>query len=295
MFSSNLCRGSRAGSRARCQSYERTNLCRALHIKGLSKVYGNKTVLREIDLDVAKGETVVVIGASGSGKTTLLRCINYLERPSAGEVYINGQLIGRRSGANGAWRDVSERVLAKQRRHIGFVFQRFNLFPHLSALDNVAIGLRKVSGLAKREARERAAEYLQKVYLGDHLEKKPNQLSGGQQQRVAIARAIAMDPTIILFDEPTSALDPELVREVLDAIRVLALSGMTSVIVTHELSFARQVANRVIFMDVGAIVEHGLPTELFDHPREVRNSPLLRSTSRMAARRCHERCKACTV
>ena len=161
-------------------------------------------------------------------------------------------------------------MLAKQRRGIGFVFQRFNLFPHLTALDNVAIGLNKVSGLAKRVARERAAEHLRKVFLGDHLHKRPSELSGGQQQRVAIARAIALEPTIILFDEPTSALDPELVREVLDVIRMLAAGGMTSVIVTHELSFALQVAQRVVFMDEGAIVEQGPPWELFAAAREAR-------------------------
>jgi polar amino acid transport system ATP-binding protein len=247
----------------------------ALRVEGVSKIYGTRTVLRHVDLDVAKGETVVIIGASGSGKTTLLRCINYLERPSDGAIYLDGRLIGRVAVAGGGWKDASERMLARQRRGIGFVFQRFNLFPHLSALDNVAIGLNKVSGLSKRVARERAAEHLRKVFLGDHLDKRPNQLSGGQQQRVAIARAIAMEPTIILFDEPTSSLDPELVREVLDAIRMLASGGMTSVIVTHELSFAHQVANRVIYMDEGAIVEQGSPSELFGAPREVRTRRFL--------------------
>jgi polar amino acid transport system ATP-binding protein len=175
----------------------------------------------------------------------------------------------------GGWKPASERQLAIQRRGIGFVFQRFNLFPHLTALDNVAIGLRKVRGIAKRSAREHAAEHLRKVFLTDHLDKRPAELSGGQQQRVAIARAIAMEPAIILFDEPTSALDPELVREVLDAIRLLASSGMTSVIVTHEMSFARQVANRVIYMDEGAIVEQGTPAEVFGAPREPRTRRFL--------------------
>src|SRR6185295_12989871 len=230
----------------------------ALHVEGLSKTFGMKAVLRDVDLEVQKGETVVIIGASGSGKTTLLRCISHLEMPSAGTVEVDGKPIGR-VAIPGGWKAASERQLAIQRRCIGFVFQRFNLFPHLTALDNVAIGLRRVRGLAKGPARERAAEHLRKVFLTDHLDKRPAELSGGQQQRVAIARAIAMEPTIILFDEPTSALDPELVREVLDAIRVLATTGMTSAIVTHEMSFARQVAHRVIYMDEGAIVEQGTP------------------------------------
>jgi polar amino acid transport system ATP-binding protein len=247
----------------------------ALRLEGLTKTFGTKTVLRKLDLDVAKGETVVIIGASGSGKTTLLRCINYLERPTGGAVYLNGCPIGRVPAGRGRWKDASEHVLAKQRRGIGFVFQRFNLFPHLSALDNVAIGLHRVFGFSRRVARERAAEHLRRVFLGEHLYKRPSELSGGQQQRVAIARALAMEPTIILFDEPTSALDPELVREVLDTIRMLATSGMTSVIVTHELSFALQVAKCVVFMDEGAIVERGSPHELFGSPREARTRRFL--------------------
>jgi polar amino acid transport system ATP-binding protein len=246
-----------------------------LSVRGLAKSFGAKRVLRGVDLDVAKGETVVIIGASGSGKTTLLRCVNFLEYPSEGTIDVDGQPVGRVKAADGSWRTASERALASQRRSIGFVFQRFNLFPHLSALENVAIGLRKVRGMPAREAREKAAENLRAVFLGEHLDKKPSQLSGGQQQRVAIARAIAMDPTIILFDEPTSALDPELVREVLDAIQALAASGMTSVIVTHEMSFARDVADRVIYMDDGAIVEAGPPSEIFGAPREPRTRRFL--------------------
>ena len=246
----------------------------ALHVVRLSKTFGSKTVLRDVDLEVRKGETVVVIGASGSGKTTLLRCVSHLEIPDAGFVDVDGRSVGR-VAIPGGWKEASERQLAIQRRGIGFVFQRFNLFPHLSALDNVAIGLRRVRGIAKKAARERAAEHLRKVFLTDHLDKRPAELSGGQQQRVAIARAIAMEPTIILFDEPTSALDPELVREVLDAIRALTAGGMTSVIVTHEMSFARQVANRVIYMDEGAIVEQGTPAELFGSPREPRTRRFL--------------------
>ncbi len=246
----------------------------ALRAEGLSKTFGTKTVLSNVGLEVHKGETVVVIGASGSGKTTLLRCISHLELPTSGYVDVDGQPIGRVAAGRG-WRAASERQLAIQRRAIGFVFQRFNLFPHLSALDNVAIGLRRVRGMPKKAARGRAAEHLHKVFLSDHLDKRPAELSGGQQQRVAIARAIAMEPTIILFDEPTSALDPELVREVLDAIRMLASTGMTSVIVTHEMSFAQQVANRVIYMDEGAIVEQGTPAEVYGRPREDRTRRFL--------------------
>ena len=245
-----------------------------LRVQGLTKTFGSRTVLRDVGVDVARGETVVVIGASGSGKTTLLRCINYLEYPEAGTIDLDGEPIGR-VATGGGWRPASERELARQRRHIGFVFQRFNLFPHLSALDNVAIGLRKVAGMPRGQAREKAAEHLKAVFLGEHVDKRPAQLSGGQQQRVAIARAIAMDPSIILFDEPTSALDPELVREVLDAIRALAVSGMTSMIVTHEMSFARRIANRVIYMDDGRIVEQGAPEDIFDRPREARTQRFL--------------------
>src|SRR3954465_12358915 len=246
----------------------------ALRVEGLSKTFGTKTVLRNVDLEVRKGETVVVIGASGSGKTTLLRCISHLELPSAGVVDVGGKPVGR-VNIPGGWKPASERQLAIQRPGIGFVFQRFNLFPHLTALDNVAIGLRRVRGMGKSAARAHASEHLRKVFLGDHLDKRPAELSGGQQQRVAIARAIAMEPTITLFDEPTSALDPELVREALDAIRLLAAAGMTSVIVTHEMSFARQVANRVIYMDEGVIVEQGTPAELFGAPREPRTRRFL--------------------
>lgn len=252
----------------------------ALRVERLSKTFGGRIVLRDVDLEVAKGETVVIIGASGSGKTTLLRCTNYLERPTSGVVYLDGRTIGRVAVTNGKWRDASERELAMQRRSIGFVFQRFNLFPHLSALDNVAIGLRKVIGLSRRAAHERAAEHLRMVFLNDHMHKRPSELSGGQQQRVAIARAIAMDPDIVLFDEPTSALDPELVREVLDAILMLASSGMTSVIVTHELSFASKVANRVVYMDDGTIVEQGAPSELFGAPHEPRTRRFLEHLNR---------------
>ena len=246
-----------------------------VRVRGLSKSFGDKVVLRDVSLDVADGETLVIIGASGSGKTTLLRCINYLERPSAGTIEVSGEAIGGRIGGSGQWIAASERALARQRQRIGFVFQRFNLFPHLTALDNVAIGLRRVRGMAKTEARERAARHLASVFLADHMMKRPGELSGGQQQRVAIARAIAMEPAVILFDEPTSALDPELVQEVLDAIRALTASGMTTIIVSHELGFARQVAHRIIYMDHGAIIEQGTPAAIFGEPREERTRRFL--------------------
>lgn len=237
-----------------------------LQIDRLSKRFGDKTVLDSVSLDVAEAETVVLIGPSGSGKTTLLRCVNHLEIPSDGIVRLRGVRVGL--DERGA--ELPEREAARQRSRIGFVFQRFNLFPHLSALDNVAIGPRKVLGLSASEARERAAAQLKKVFLAEHQHKRPGQLSGGQQQRVAIARALAMQPELILFDEPTSALDPELVKEVLDAMRALAAEGMTMMVVTHEMSFARQVANRVVFMDGGKIIEQGHPEQIFSTPREPR-------------------------
>ena len=248
----------------------------ALSVRGLTKAFGPREVLRAVDLDVAPGETVVVIGASGSGKTTLLRCANWLERPDGGEIRVEGRLVGQVERPGGGLAPASEKHVARERTRIGFVFQRFNLFPHLSALDNVAIGLHRVRGLPRAEARDRAAAQLERVFLGGHLASRPAQLSGGQQQRVAIARAVAMEPSLMLYDEPTSALDPELVAEVLDVIRMLAGGGMTSVVVTHEMAFARQVANRVVFMDEGRIVEQGPPAEIFGRPREERLRRFLR-------------------
>ncbi|MBI3513219.1 MAG: amino acid ABC transporter ATP-binding protein [Proteobacteria bacterium] len=241
-----------------------------LAVRGLTKRFGNRVVLDGIDLTVTPHETLVVIGPSGSGKTTLLRCINRLEQPDAGTVAVGDERIGERDG-----RPASETYLARQRSRIGFVFQRFNLFSHLTALDNVAIGPRRVLGHARRAAREIAAAQLERVFLAEHMDKRPSQLSGGQQQRVAIARALAMDPQLFLFDEPTSALDPELVAEVLDVMRDLARGGMTMMVVTHEMSFARQVAHRVIFMDAGAIVEERPPEEIFTAPREERTRRFL--------------------
>jgi polar amino acid transport system ATP-binding protein len=222
------------------------------------------------------GETLVLIGPSGSGKTTVLRCLNHLETPSGGEITLAGDTVGGSYvGEAARWEPMSETRLALQRRKFGFVFQRFNLFPHLTALQNVAIGPRKVLGVPKAQAEKRAAEQLARVSLAEHMDKRPSQLSGGQQQRVAIARALAMEPRLILFDEPTSALDPELVHEVLDVIRTLAREGMTMIVVTHEMSFARQVADRLIFMADGNIVEEGPPEDIFSAPREEKTKRFL--------------------
>ena len=239
--------------------------------EGLTKAYAGRTVLAGASIAIQEGETVVIIGPSGSGKTTFLRCLNYLETPDAGTVRLRGVPVG----ADRHGRLLPEAEIAKQRSRIGFVFQRFNLFAHLTAQDNVAIGPRRVLGLPVEEAHQRAREELARVHLEDHAHKRPSQLSGGQQQRVAIARALAMRPEIILFDEPTSALDPELVGEVLDVMRELALGGMTLAAVTHEMRFARAVADRVIFMDAGSVVEEGSPNEIFDAPREERTRKFL--------------------
>ncbi len=243
-----------------------------LEARGITKRFGARTVLDGVDLLVRERETVVIIGASGSGKTTLLRCLNRLETPDAGSTRIADVTLGQRSDG----RTADERELARQRTLFGFVFQRFNLFPHLTALRNVALGPRRVLGVTPREAERRAAAELTRLGLADHLHKRPSQLSGGQQQRVAIARALAMDPRVMLFDEPTSALDPELVQEVLDAMRQLAAEGMTMVVVTHEMRFARHAADRVLFMADGRIVEEGPPTDLFSAPRDARLQRFLR-------------------
>jgi polar amino acid transport system ATP-binding protein len=243
-----------------------------LSIEGLHKRFGEKVILPSLSLKVEHGETVVLLGPSGSGKTTLLRCINFLEKPDGGAI----RLAGTRIGLSDAGRALPEAELARQRSRLGFVFQRFNLFAHLSALDNVAAGPQRVLGFSRDAARARAQLALEKVHLGQHAGKRPAQLSGGQQQRVAIARALAMEPELILFDEPTSALDPELVNEVLDVMRDLAVARMTMMVVTHEMSFARNVAHRVVFMDAGAIVEQGTPGELFGRPREERTRRFLR-------------------
>jgi len=247
-----------------------------LSVRDLRKSYGDREILKGISFDLMAGETLVLIGPSGSGKTTVLRCLNHLETPSGGEITLAGETVGGSYvGEAARWEPMSETKLALQRQKFGFVFQRFNLFPHLTALRNVAIGPRKVLGLSKAAAEARAAEQLARVSLADHMDKLPSQLSGGQQQRVAIARALAMEPRLILFDEPTSALDPELVKEVLDVIGALAREGMTMIVVTHEMSFARKVADRLIFMADGNIVEEGPPEDIFSAPREEKTKRFL--------------------
>jgi polar amino acid transport system ATP-binding protein len=248
-----------------------------LRAVGVAKSFGANPVLRGVDLDVPRSATVVLIGASGSGKTTLLRCLNHLETPTAGTVWLDGETLGGSfSGAGGAWSPASEGEVALQRTQIGFVFQRFNLFPHLSTLDNVAIGPHRVGGLPKRAARERALEELERVHLGEHVHKRPAELSGGQQQRVAIARSLAMRPKVILFDEPTSALDPELVNEVLDVMLELAAAGMTMVVVTHEMRFAADVGTHVVFMKGGVVCEEGPPGQMFREPQKPETRQFLR-------------------
>ena len=246
-----------------------------LRIVDLHKRYGDLEVLKGVDVDVPKGEKLSIIGPSGSGKTTLLRCINYLEKPTAGHIYIGGQLIGeKQSGAR--YVHLSDRELAKERAEIGFVFQSFNLFPHLTALDNVTVAPRRVLGLAPREAEARGMAMLDKVGLAHKAKEFPGRLSGGQQQRVAIARVLAMQPKLMLFDEATSALDPELIGEVLEVIRQLAAEGRTMIMVTHEIQFAAEVSDRVIFMDGGKIVEEGPPGDILVNPQHGRTQSFLR-------------------
>jgi polar amino acid transport system ATP-binding protein len=246
-----------------------------LAIHGLSKIFGQIPVVERVDLSIAPGEIVMVIGPSGAGKSTLLRCVNRIEIPSEGDVMLDGiNMAGEIRGD----RLVPDRptTTARKRRHIGMVFQRFNLFAHLTALDNVAIGPRRVLGMTLASARELAAEQLARVRLSEHAGKRPAQLSGGQQQRVAIARAMAMRPMLMLFDEPTSALDPELVGEVLEVIRTLAQDGMTMLVVTHEMQFAREVGTRVLFMDGGRILEDATPATFFARPEHPRAREFLR-------------------
>ena len=241
----------------------------AASVIGIGKRFGGTTILEDVSIEVRRGEVLVIMGPSGSGKTTLLRCLNGLETPSSGAVFVAGERLS-----------TEPRVLARQRRAIGFVFQRFNLFPHRTALENVALALRKVLGLTADEAARRARDLLAKVGLADKLDAYPAHLSGGQQQRVAIARALAMEPKLMLFDEPTSALDAETVREVLDVMRTLARAGMTMVIVTHEIGFAREVASRVVFMDHGRIVETGPAARFFAAPRTDRARAFLAQVAR---------------
>ncbi|ACS56725.1 MULTISPECIES: amino acid ABC transporter ATP-binding protein [Rhizobium] len=241
-----------------------------LSVAGLRKSYGPIEVLKGIDFDVAPGEKIALIGPSGSGKSTCLRCMNFLEKPSAGEIRLDGERIGTHNG-----RIMSDRQLAPQRAEMGMVFQLFNLWPHLSVTENVAIAARKVRGLPAAEARELALEMLAKVHMTHRAEASPLELSGGQQQRVAIARALAQKPKLMLFDEPTSALDPELVQEVLKVMEELADEGRTMLIVTHEIAFAREIADRVLFLDGGTIVESGPARQVITAPREARTQAFL--------------------
>jgi len=242
--------------------------------QGVHKRFGSVEVLKGIDLVVAPREVMCVIGPSGSGKSTFLRCINHLEKIDAGRLSVDGQLVGYREHG-GKLHELPERAVAAQRRDIGMVFQRFHLFPHMTALENVTEAPIHVKGVAKDAARARGVELLTSVGLGDKVHNYPNQLSGGQQQRVAIARALAMEPKLMLFDEPTSALDPELVGEVLDVMRGLAAEGMTMVVVTHEMGFAREVADSLVFMDDGVVVEAGNPRQVLTDPQHERTRAFL--------------------
>ena len=229
-----------------------------IEIRGLRKSFGSDEVLKGIDLSIEEKEVVVIIGPSGSGKSTLLRCMNHLEEPTAGEVVVDGITLS------------SEANINKVREEVGMVFQRFNLFPHMTVLENIMLAPLKVKHIDRVQAEQTARELLARVGLAEKADAYPDNLSGGQQQRVAIARALAMHPKVMLFDEPTSALDPEMVGEVLDVMRALAQEGMTMVIVTHEMGFAREVGDRLLFVDEGRIIEWGTPREVFEHPKEER-------------------------
>ncbi|RNM13685.1 amino acid ABC transporter ATP-binding protein [Nocardioides pocheonensis] len=248
-----------------------TALVQAINV---TKNFHGNEVLKGIDLDVEQREVVCLLGPSGSGKTTFLRCINQLETINGGRIWVDGELTGYED-RNGRLHRRTNKDIARQRRQIGMVFQRFNLFPHKTALENVVEAPVHVGGRSKAEANKRGLELLDRVGLSDRCDHYPAQLSGGQQQRVAIARALAMDPKLMLFDEPTSALDPELVGEVLTVMRELAQQGMTMIVVTHEMGFARDVADRVVFMDAGVVVEQGAPTDVIDNPQHERTKTFL--------------------
>ena len=233
------------------------------------KSFGHLEVLRGIDLIVERGEVMVVVGPSGSGKSTFLRCINHLEKINAGRLYVDGELVGYREHG-GKLHELRDSEVARKRAEIGMVFQRFNLFPHLTAAENVAEAPVQVKRVSRKRAAQRAAELLDRVGLADKVAAYPSELSGGQQQRVAIARALAMDPKLMLFDEPTSALDPELVGEVLDVMKDLAREGMTMIVVTHEMGFAREVGHELVFMDGGIVVERGKPADVISRPQQDR-------------------------
>jgi polar amino acid transport system ATP-binding protein len=243
-----------------------------LRLEGIHKRFGELEVLRGIDLQVQKGEVVCILGPSGSGKSTLLRCLNLLEPPEAGEIFLEGHDICKGPGS-GSGEQSWELDFVRQR--VGMVFQQFNLFPHKTVLQNVTLAPRQVLGKSREESEAKATALLERVGLGDKLNQYPERLSGGQQQRVAIARALAMEPHVMLFDEVTSALDPELVKEVLDTMRELANEGMTMLVVTHEMGFAREVGDQVVFMDEGVIVEQGKPADVLDNPREARTKRFL--------------------
>jgi polar amino acid transport system ATP-binding protein len=243
-----------------------------LKLQGIRKRFGQLEVLKGVDLDVAKGEVVCILGPSGSGKSTLLRCVNLLEPPEEGEIFLDGQDICKGPGSGtgeSSWN------LDFVRQRVGMVFQQFNLFPHKTVMENVTLAPRTVLGKSKQECEATARRLLERVGLADKLSQYPERLSGGQQQRVAIARALAMEPHVMLFDEVTSALDPELVKEVLDVMRELASEGMTMLVVTHEMGFAREVGDQVVFMDGGVIVEQGPPRQVLDEPREERTRKFL--------------------
>jgi len=242
--------------------------------ENVHKRFGRLEVLKGIDLEVQRGEVMCMLGPSGSGKSTFLRCINHLEKINAGRLYVDGELVGYRDDGD-KLHELHEREVARKRAEIGMVFQSFNLFPHMTALENVTLAPTRVLGVSRDEARRRATELLDRVGLGDKLSTYPVALSGGQQQRVAIARALAMQPKLMLFDEPTSALDPELVGDVLDAMRQLARDGMTMIVVTHEMGFAREVADTVVFMNEGVVVESGRPDRVLSSPQHERTKSFI--------------------
>jgi polar amino acid transport system ATP-binding protein len=252
---------------------------RILTVNNLKKSYGALEVLKDVSFDLRRGERLAILGPSGSGKSTCLRAINFLDPPTGGEIRLGGELIGQKKALGSRHWQMSDKELAPQRAEIGMVFQLFYLWPHLTARENVALQPRKVQGLSARAANDLAEEMLAKVHLLHKAHEYPARLSGGQQQRVAIARALAQKPKLLLFDEPTSALDPELVGEVLNVIQELAEEGRSMVLVTHEIAFARRMADRVIFMDGGVIVEQGPPSQVIDNPREPRLQRFLSTVS----------------
>lgn len=247
-----------------------------LEARNVKKSFGTLTVLNGITLSIDVGQVLCLLGPSGSGKSTFLRCINHLEKINSGRIYVDGELMGYKEKGEDLY-EMKPSDIANQRKQIGMVFQKFNLFPHLTALDNVMIAPMGVVGLPKPAARILAMELLERVGLSDKANVYPAQLSGGQQQRVAIARALAMEPKLMLFDEPTSALDPELVGDVLSVMRDLAKTGMTMIVVTHEMGFAREVADQVVFMDQGLVVESGTPMQVLDNPRHERTQAFIQS------------------